>query len=95
VAVAAADVPAEGAEFGFHVAQIADARHPGVGLDLVVVDHHHDLAQPAVGRRRQSCSSPSPVRTKMRRGFPARRLASAIPLALEMPMPSEPVLAWI
>ncbi len=27
--------------------------HPGVGLDLVVVHHHHDLAQAAVGRRGQ------------------------------------------
>ena len=42
-----------------------------------------------------SCSSPSPVSTKMRRGVPASRLASAIPLAFEMPMPSEPVFAWM
>ncbi len=42
-----------------------------------------------------SCSSPSPVTTTALMRRPFRRSASTIPLALEMPIPSEPVLATI
>ncbi len=52
-------------------------------------------AEPSDSQNWPSWSSPSPVSTKMRRGVPASLLASAIPFAFEMPMPSEPVFAWM
>ena len=42
-----------------------------------------------------SCSSPSPVITITRPPAPFARLAQAIPLALEIPIPSDPELASI
>ena len=101
VAVAARHVPAERAELRLEVAEVADVLHPGVRLNLVVIDDRDDLAQSAIRGRRSdsqncpSCSSPSPVSTKTRRSMPASRLASTMPFAFEMPMPSEPVLAWM
>ena len=53
VAVAARDVPAEGAQLLAEIAERADLVHPGVGLDLVVVDDRRDLAEAARHRRAQ------------------------------------------
>ena len=50
-------------------------------------------ADPSDSHSCPSCSSPSPVSTKMRRSTPAARFASAMPFAFEIPMPSEPVFA--
>ena len=74
-------------------------RHPGVRLQLVVVDDHGDLARALVRGRLQRLpdlpllqlavagqhEDASAVR-------PASRSASTNPCAFEMPMPSEPVL---
>ena len=51
VAVAPRDVPSEGAELGLDVAKVADARHPGVRLNLVVIDDGDDLTEAAIGGR--------------------------------------------
>jgi hypothetical protein len=51
VPVDPADVPSERAQLGLEVAEVADLPHPGVGLDLVVVDDGDDLAESAVGGR--------------------------------------------
>ena len=73
--------------------------HPGVGLNLVVVDDGDDLAEVRVdadasdSQNCPSCSSPSPVSTNIRRGLLQSRLARAMPFAFEIPMPSEPVFA--
>ena len=53
VAVAARDVPAERAQLLGQIAKRADLVHPGVGLDLVVVDDRGDLAEAARHRRAQ------------------------------------------
>ena len=51
VAVAADDVPPERAELGFDVTEITDGRHPGVRLNLVVIDDRHDLSETKVRGR--------------------------------------------
>ncbi len=53
VAVAAPDFPAEGAELVFDRPEVADRRHGGIGLQLVVVDDHRDLGEAFVGDRLQ------------------------------------------
>jgi hypothetical protein len=51
VPVTSADMPPERGELRFDVAEVADVGHPRVGLDLVVVHDHYDLAQPTERRR--------------------------------------------
>ena len=53
VAIAADDVPPERAELRLDVPEIADVAHPGVGLNLVVIDDGDDLAQASIRGRRQ------------------------------------------
>jgi transketolase len=50
MAVNADDVPSEGPQLRLEVAEVADLLHPGVGLDLVVVDDRHDLADTVKGK---------------------------------------------
>ena len=77
VAVAARDIPAERAELGLEVAQVADARHPGVRLDLVVVDDHRDLAQSARSPPRPATPRTGPPAARRRRS--ARRSLPGVP----------------
>ena len=76
---------------------------PGVGLDLVVVDDRGDLVAARRLRRRLqrlpelaflqlavAGQHEDRLRRRRRGGWRA-----TMPLALEMPMPSEPVLAWM
>ena len=51
VSVAPCDRPAERLDLALEVAEVADLRDPRVRLELVVVDDHRDLAEPAVRRR--------------------------------------------
>ena len=99
VAVAALDLPAEARELRLEVAEVADRAHPGVGLDLVVVDDDGDLADAVVGggdaaTPRSALPAVRRRRSARRCGRSCRRAGSArtMPLAFEMPMPSEPVL---
>ncbi len=99
VTVRAFHVPSEGPELGGEVTEIADVSDPGVGLDLVVVDDDGDLAEAARGRRWKRLPDLPLLELAVARhdvhvrGHPSRRLARTIPFALEIPMPSEPVLA--
>src|SRR3954462_3228068 len=53
MAIDTGDVPAERAQLRFEVAQVTDLLHPGVRLNLVVVDDRDDLAEPPVRRRHE------------------------------------------
>ena len=49
MAVAAADLPPEGSEFGLEVAKVARLAHPDIRLQLVVVDDDGDGIEPVIG----------------------------------------------
>ncbi len=50
MSVTPCDRPAEGRDLALELAEVADLRDPRIRLQLVVVDDHRDLAEPAVRR---------------------------------------------
>src|SRR5215510_714696 len=49
--VTATDMPAKRTQLCLDVPEVADISHPGIRLDLVVIDDRDDLPEPHVGGR--------------------------------------------
>ncbi len=67
VPVAAPDRPAERLDLALQVAEVADLRDPGVGLELVVVDDHRDLAEARGWRSAAATPRTAPPGARRRR----------------------------
>ena len=51
--IPAADLPPKAAELSVEISEWADVFHPGIRLDLVVIDDDRNLIQAQFGGRRQ------------------------------------------